>query len=175
MKDIVGCSWYSEGCKGGEGFHVAKFGRDFRYLPEKLNPFTSKQNLNCNHRRPKSALGLGYHTCNIRCRTTFYEYLGGYYGSPDNTEELMMREIRARGPLMASILVPMEFALYKSGVVDCDQHMPKTSLRETEAEVLKRLRENFMPVEHLIMIIGWGVTEQGEKYWICQNSYQPAR
>jgi hypothetical protein len=98
--------------------------------------------------------------------------MGDYFGSPDNTEELMMKELRARGPILASILVPPEFAYYKSGILDCNKrYIPTVTSKETEAEILKRLRDNFMPVEHLITIIGWGVNESGQKYWICQNSY----
>lgn len=101
-----------------------------------------------------------------------YEYAGGYYGSPDATEELIRKEIRARGPIQASILVPPQFSFYKSGVIDCNgYYMPKSGLSETESEILRRLRDNFMPVEHLITIIGWGRTDEGEKYWICMNSY----
>lgn len=104
-------------------------------------------------------------------RTKYYEYLGDYFGSPDVTEELMMKELRARGPILASILVPAEFHYYKSGVLDCNGlHERKDGLKEDEAQVLKRLRDNFRPVDHLITIIGWGVTEEGEPYWICQNT-----
>ena len=104
-------------------------------------------------------------------RTSFYEYLGDYYGSPDSTEELMCKEIRARGPILASILVPPAFSLYREGILDCDgMYMPKTRLVESEEEILKRVRDNFMPVEHLITIIGWGENTKGEKYWICLNS-----
>ena len=104
-------------------------------------------------------------------RASAIEYIGDYYGSPDMSEENIIKELRARGPIVASIIVPIGLSLYKSGIIDCDNTYP-TKLRDNEREedILRRLRDNFLPVMHAIAIVGWGENENGEKYWICQNS-----
>ena len=40
-----------------------------------------------------------------------FSYIGGYYGA--SSELAMMREIRARGPIVADLNVPLAFSLYK--------------------------------------------------------------
>lgn len=46
-------------------------------------------------------------------------YIGGFYGA--NSEARMMKEIRARGPVVADINVPMHFSIYKEGVFSEDR------------------------------------------------------
>eukprot|EP00831_Metopus_contortus_P085534 TRINITY_DN996_c0_g1_i1.p1 TRINITY_DN996_c0_g1~~TRINITY_DN996_c0_g1_i1.p1 ORF type:complete len:462 (-),score=40.98 TRINITY_DN996_c0_g1_i1:23-1408(-) len=162
IKDVVGCSWYSEGCEGGESFHTAKFGHDFGFIPEENVPFLNSK-MKCNHNEFLQ---------NIEYSTQIYEYVGGYFGYTKGIESLMMREIRARGPLQASILCPITFSFYKEGVMNCENtFMPKRSLHESEEDILRRVNANFSPVEHLITVMGWGETSSGEKYWICMNSW----
>lgn len=83
----------------------------------------------------------------------------------------MRKEILARGPLTIGILTPAHLVLYKSGVMDCNGRLlPKTSLTESQEEILRRLRDGFRPVEHLVVVAGWGITDDGEKYWILMNT-----
>lgn len=83
----------------------------------------------------------------------------------------MMKEIRARGPIMVGIIAPYYFQLYEKGILTCgDILMPDSKLDEDQTEILRRIRDEFRLVEHLVAIIGWGETEQRVKYWIIQNS-----
>ena len=83
----------------------------------------------------------------------------------------IMKEVRARGPVTIGILTPPYLLYYKSGVTGCrGLLLPKVGLTETQGEVLRRIREGFRPVEHLVTVVGWGKTENGEKYWITQNT-----
>ena len=87
----------------------------------------------------------------------------------------MMKEIRARGPITVGILTPALLSLYKSGVMNCaNRLLPKSDLTESQQEILRRIRDGFRPVEHLVTINGWGTSEKGEKYWIVQNTYLPS-
>ncbi len=84
----------------------------------------------------------------------------------------IMKEIRARGPVTIGIITPPLLSYYRSGVIDCiGRLLPKTSLSESEEEVLKRIRDGFRPVEHLVSAVGWGEQPDGKKYWIVQNTY----
>lgn len=87
----------------------------------------------------------------------------------------MMREIRARGPIVGDIEPPLEFALYKQGVFSEDfQHKKKTrSTLESHGlneKVLKDYNMQWQKVDHSITVIGWG-EENGVKFWLCMNSY----
>ena len=42
---------------------------------------------------------------------SYYNYIGGYYGA--SNEILIMKEIRARGPVPTNMLVPWSFSFYK--------------------------------------------------------------
>lgn len=42
-------------------------------------------------------------------------YVGNYYGG--NSEAAMMKEIRARGPIVADFDVPLGFSVYKNGIL----------------------------------------------------------
>eukprot|EP00831_Metopus_contortus_P031541 TRINITY_DN25706_c0_g1_i4.p1 TRINITY_DN25706_c0_g1~~TRINITY_DN25706_c0_g1_i4.p1 ORF type:complete len:245 (+),score=51.10 TRINITY_DN25706_c0_g1_i4:48-737(+) len=132
---------------GGESFHSAKFGHDFGFIPEKDIPFLNRD-MKCKHNK---------FIDNIVYGTQIYEYVGGYFGYTKNIESLMMREIRARGPLQASILCPISFGMYSGGIINCENDfMPKERLYESEEDIIRRIRANFSPVEHLITVMGWG-------------------
>lgn len=100
--------------------------------------------------------------------------MGDYNSSPDMNEMNMMKEIRARGPITIGLLVPLSMSYYESGIVTCDTLMPNPlEYTETELEVLRRIRDEFRMVEHLVSIVGWGETPKQEKYWIVRNTYCP--
>ena len=66
-------------------------------------------------------------------------------------ENNIMKEIYENGSVEASFTVYNDFLTYKEGVY---QH--------TTGSILGG---------HAIKIIGWGVTDEGVKYWICVNSW----
>jgi cathepsin C len=113
--------------------------------------------------------------CSKRCDPKFfpkkytsekYGYIGGYYGAL--TEELMMKEIRARGPIPGQILFPQSLFYYKQGIYS-NFHKLKHKSSITNKPMISR-DIDWEKVEHSILIIGWGV-EDGVKYWICMNSW----
>lgn len=107
----------------------------------------------------------------IKGRTAFTGYIGDYDGSPDMNEENMMKEIRARGPIIVGMVFPYFFQFYEEGVLECNQQLlPDSKFNEDQTDILRRIRDEFRLQEHLVMILGWGETKAGEKYWIVQNS-----
>jgi len=87
-------------------------------------------------------------------------------------EKTMMKEIRSRGPLAVGIIVPYYLSYYKSGVIGCDDTLlPEEMYTENQLESLRRIRDDFRLVEHMVAMVGWGVEPNGQKYWIIQNSY----
>ena len=62
-----------------------------------------------------------------------------------------MKEIYARGPITCSIADPQSFKDYTGGIYK----------DETGASM----------ISHAISVVGWGETEDGEKYWIGRNRW----
>ena len=80
----------------------------------------------------------------------YTKYYVEEYGSVSG-EENMMKEIYARGPITCSIADPQSFKDYTGGIYK----------DETGASM----------ISHAISVVGWGETEDGEKYWIGRNSW----
>ena len=68
-------------------------------------------------------------------------------------ERDMREEIKARGPIEASMLLYQDFHYYRSGVY-------------------RHIVSRKSAFGHAIKIIGWGV-EKGIPYWLCVNSWGP--
>ena len=66
-------------------------------------------------------------------------------------EENIMKEIYENGPVVATFLVYEDFGDYYTGVY---QHVTGSALGA-----------------HSVKIIGWGVNEEGVKYWLVANSW----
>jgi len=80
----LGCSFYTEGCKGGYPFLVAKFFHEFEVIPESCAPY-NPNNVKCSD------------TCDYTKNPTKYfvskyEYLGGFYGATNEID--LIKEIR---------------------------------------------------------------------------------
>jgi len=145
-EDIVGCSRLSQGCDGGFPYIVAgRYAQDQGLVPLQCVPYDISPQ--CNHNRDA-------------CRkiyTTDYHYVGGYFGGC-NEEEMRLALVN-NGPLPVGIEVYDDFMQYKGGVY-----------HHTE------LQHKFTPFEttnHAVLVVGYGETEDGEKYWIIQNSWGP--
>jgi cathepsin C len=90
----INCGIYTEGCEGGYPILVGKFFNEFEILPEQCWKDYTEKTGSCS----------GY--CNIEenkkiYRVNNYGYIGGYYGN--TTEEDMIKELRARGPILGNV------------------------------------------------------------------------
>jgi cathepsin X len=65
----------------------------------------------------------------------------------------MMKEISARGPIGCGIAVTQDFIKYNGGIF-----YDKTNANSTQ-------------IDHEISVVGYGVSEAGQKYWIARNSW----
>jgi cathepsin C len=150
---LVSCSFYTEGCQGGFPTLLHKFIQEFGLVEEECMEY------------------VGVETeCNTRCsgKKVFvkdYYYVGGFYGA--SNEVNIMKEIRARGPVIIDLDPGNKFARYKEGVLKENSNVLRNELSGLS------LREKMIPwekVTHSVLLVGWGI-QDGEKFWKCLNSW----
>jgi cathepsin C len=102
----LSCNFYSEGCDGGYPILVGKFFHEFEIVPKDCFEY-EEENIDCEN-------VCDYTKYKKKYIVSEFGYLGGFYGA--DTELLMIKELRARGPIPGNILVPLEFNYYKNGI-----------------------------------------------------------
>ena len=155
----LACSFYTEGCRGGYPIVLGKFFHDFEIVPRECFEYNRDDN-NCEN-------VCDYKKYKKKYFVRDYGYIGGFYGAAN--EVLMMKELRARGPITGNIRSPIFFSMYSGGIFS------STEIQENVSKGLnyKRLYDDnifFQEVGHSTTIVGYG-EENGVKYWICMNSY----
>lgn len=144
-QDIVSCCAYSQGCDGGFPFLVAKYAQDFGLTTEECDPYVGRDT-----------------KCANKCTTdrlyvSQYQYVGGYYGGTN--EQSMMEELYRGGPVAIGIMVYSDFFNYRSGIY---KHGNGNGQFDDP---------RFVEVNHAVLLVGYGETPEGVKYWICKNSW----
>jgi cathepsin C len=96
-----------------------------------------------------------------------YGYLGGFYGA--SNEEMILKELRVRGPIILSFEPEEDFMYYCSGVYE------KISYRDEDGgmndEGMYSMGYSWEKVDHSVLLVGYGVEKSGEKFWKVQNSW----
>lgn len=144
------CSEYNQGCNGGYAFLLSRWSQDVGLVPESCHPYPAET--------------ATFDKCGLTCdpdklrrwRADDHHYVGGYYGA--STELEIMHELVHKGPVVASFEPTSDIMYYGGGVYssgDGEHH------RSGEWE----------QVDHAVLLMGYGVDEEGRKYWILQNSW----
>jgi C1A family cysteine protease len=155
----VSCNFYTEGCKGGYPYLVAKFFNEFEIIPDSCFKYKAHNDVCSNvcdyKKNPK------------KYTVSRYEFLGGFYGN--SSEEDILKEIRARGPMPGHIKVNEFFMHYKSGIFTMGELL---KLKDTSPSkiTLRSKNMSFEAFNHGILIVGYG-EENGIKFWKCKNSW----
>ncbi|KAM4628275.1 dipeptidyl peptidase 1-like [Polymixia lowei] len=143
-QQVLSCSQYSQGCKGGFPYLIGKYIQDFGIVDESCFPYTGKDSP-CT--TPQ--------TCS-RLYTADYSYVGGFYGGCSETA--MMQELVDNGPISVAFMVYPDFTYYREGIY---YH---TELREAI--------NPFQLTSHAVLLVGYGhCNVTGQNYWIVKNSW----
>lgn len=138
-------------CSGGSAPAVLQYGMTQGFTDETCNPYLALD-LEC------SGFGAHCYTCwsTTGCVpvTTYLRYFVDTYGSVSG-EANMMQEIFARGPVVCLIHDPDTFKHLNSSDVYVDWSGEKWAT-------------------HYISIVGWGVSNNGTKFWHVLNSWGTA-
>ena len=157
----VSCGLYTEGCQGGYPVLLGKFFNQFEILPqscmENYTETTGKCHNFCDYTKNQKKYFVNK-----------FGYLGNYYGA--TTEELMMKELRANGPILGNIVCPLSFTFYSSGIYSSLGNPSKNSDKKPNQSTIRSRGLEYEQVDHSTLIVGYG-EEDGVKYWICMNSW----
>lgn len=164
---ILSCNEYSQGCKGGFPFLVAKFAQDFGMSKYSDLTYIGHQDVKC----PSKA--------GIEARNTNYGYIGGYYGACNYKK--MMHELHKNGPIVVGFNTEAGLWHYDEGVYEEASGMSfieQTEGRDTRQKwggpwVGKRMHNHWEKTTHAVLVVGWGENQQQGKYWIVKNSWGP--
>jgi len=152
VENVLKCSEYSQGCKGGYGFAVGKYVQDFG---AKLA--SAKDQDKCTTDDPK-------------LRAADYYYIGGYYGG--STANGMMHELHKHGPFVVGFNTNGWSYHYESGVLT-DMGREELIQESTGAKTTSKttFKNPWQPTTHAVVIVGWGESQDLGKYWIVKNSW----
>jgi len=132
----------AEGCSGGEPVSAFTYSSVFGLVPDACIPYTSGSDGDTG-------------SCPSGCTNSSARWMK-YYSYEDTLEwhfeeEAIQADLYQNGPVEACFEVYSDFMNYQSGVY----------VRHSDTAL----------GGHCIKIIGWGVTADGTKYWICANSW----
>ena len=146
-------------CEGGNPGGVWQFANTHGIPDETCQQYLAKDPENfecspiqvCENCVPPPAPPSGHSNCSAVQRPHLY-YVGdyGYVAGPDH----MKKEIYKHGPIGCGMMVTKEFEEYTGGIYSQWTLFPQ--------------------INHEVSIVGWGVSETGEEYWIVRNSWGTA-
>jgi len=160
-QEIIECGEkWNQGCDGGFPYLASKYVADFGLTSEGCYPY-AERGFNA-----PSGYGRGCkldhlaaskpNECKYRVKASKYNYIGGCYGCCN--EKDMMKEIYENGPIVIGFQVNMQLLHYSAGIFLQVDH---------DAKVLNPWEET----NHAVLVVGWGVSAKGTKYWIVKNSW----
>jgi len=149
IQNVLKCSEYSQGCKGGYGYLVGKYVQDF------------------GAKMSDSGDATKCHTDAPKLRAKDYYYIGGYYGA--SNAKNMQAELHKNGPFVVGFNTNGWSYHYESGVLT-DTSREESLLEESEGSKTQ-FKNPWQPTTHAVVIVGYGESTDLGKYWLVKNSW----
>jgi cathepsin X len=147
---IISCETTDQGCHGGEAYNAFEWMANNEVTDETCSIYRGRGLDNgqvcspmniCRNCTPGEA-------CIVPDQ--YYVYGVEEFGAVSG-EHNMMQEIQQRGPIACGIAIPADLEEYTGGVY-CDT-------------------TGNLEIVHDISVVGYGVTDDGQKYWTVRNSW----
>jgi len=160
-QEIIECGEkWNQGCDGGFPYLASKYVSDFGLTSEACYKYAERGFNAPRHYGNGCQLDqlavTNSKACQYRVKASKYEYVGGCYGCA--TEDAMMREIYENGPIVVGFQVNMAMMHYSAGIF-LQVDLPDVQLNPWEQ------------TNHAVLVVGWGVSSKGTKYWAVKNSW----
>ena len=154
---VLRCGIYTQGCKGGYAYSGGRFIRDFGVPTEKELPYKPASRQEC-HEILKTSMKM--------MKVKDYGYVGGDYGG--TSEEAMIRELVRYGPFVVGLNPGRKLKAYDGGILRND---PVSLAEDVNSATIRDQNKQWEEVEHAVLLVGYGTSKEGTKYWILQNSW----
>lgn len=165
------CNFYSQGCSGGFGEHVVRFAQQFGILTKDayyIDYESGSDGVTRQCQTPNDGAFLS--RSGDRYFFTAGQLLGGYMGAVTDPTE-MKWEIYRHGPMTVSIQANSNFR--ECSAYDGEENKPARGAAEG-AKGDRPERHHFVQaVNHLVVIVGWDILDDGTEVWLVQNSWGP--
>jgi len=148
---LISCELNALGCHGGDALKAFEWMESHEITDETCSIYTGRGLDNGGHCSPMTKCRNCYPGEACFIPDEYPVYKAKEFGSVSG-EEAMMQEIYQRGPIACGTAVTEDLEANYTGGVYCDE-------------------SGDMEIVHDVSIVGYGVTEEGEKYWTVRNSW----